>query len=246
MATTHTPSDFAASVQGLAMRITPLTESGTFNPEVGIVSFTTKQFLSLGFTPEYEDGDEITEKTADGSVCVQYKAPDVMKNVSIDFSICSPEPELYHLLAGGTKLTDTIDLPNGATQDDVIVGWRSPIIGQTPALPVCIEVWSRAVVGGKMATTRPYWHWVFPQVSLRLSGDRTLENGLMANGFEGQGVGSTPVNDLISVYTDAGWNEAWGTEAPYQYARVQTIPIAFGPVYVEDKPQSAAPPSSGP
>lgn len=219
--------DSAASVQGLALRIIPLLPDGS--PDRSRSYFTTNQFLSLAFTPEYEEGDEITEKNADGSICVQYKATDVLKKVTLDFSICAPEPEVYELLAGGTILTDTIPGAGGnAPTDTLAVGWAAPVVGSGPSNPVCIEVWSRAVTGGKTATDRPYWHWVFPQCDLRLTGDRTLENGLMANGFEGNGSGNTAVEPILA--TGGGFSAPWGrsTASPYQYARVADLPTGRG------------------
>jgi len=61
--------DNASSVAGLAIRLTRLDASGTL--VVGAsASYVSKKFVSLGFTPEYESGDEFTTKAADGSVCV--------------------------------------------------------------------------------------------------------------------------------------------------------------------------------
>jgi len=39
--------------------------------------------MRVSFTPEYEDGDEITEKNAAGEVCVTYKAPDTLKRATM-------------------------------------------------------------------------------------------------------------------------------------------------------------------
>jgi hypothetical protein len=217
--------DYAASVQGLALRITPLLETGLPDTTQGAskLYYVTRQFLSVGFTPEYEDGDEITEKNADGTICVQYKAKDTLKQVTLNLNICAPEPEVYALLAGGTKLTD-------ATNSNAIVGWQAPVVGSEGAPPVCLEVWSRAVVKGKMPVDYPYWHWVFPQASLRLTGDRTLENGLLANTFDGFGVGNEAASTALQAYLP-GWN--WSTASPFQYARVAALPtetVGWGPV----------------
>ena len=67
--------NYAASVQGAAIRVTRLDASGALL-NGALDSYTTSAFLRMSFTPEYEDGEEITEKAADGTVCVSYKAPD--------------------------------------------------------------------------------------------------------------------------------------------------------------------------
>ena len=63
--------NYAASVQGAAIRVTRLTSSGALATG-DLDSYTTSAFMRMSFTPEYEDGEEITEKAADGTVCVSY------------------------------------------------------------------------------------------------------------------------------------------------------------------------------
>ena len=55
--------DYAASVQGVAIRVTRLDASGNLLTEPGD-SYTTSAFLRASFTPEYEEGDEIVEKVS--------------------------------------------------------------------------------------------------------------------------------------------------------------------------------------
>lgn len=204
-------SDHAASVQGLALRVTKLGSTGA--PLVGAEnSWVTNAFMSMGFTPEYTEGEEIEEKAADGSVCVYYKMPDVLKRVTFELAICNPEPELQALMVGGTVL-EVLTEP---------VGYAAPETG-VDATPngVSIEVWSRAIVAGKPAVVNPFWRWVFPYAQMKLSGDRTLENGMMANTFEGWGVGNAdwgdgPQND---------WDHT--SERAYQHARAAAFPTGI-------------------
>lgn len=182
--------DYAASVQAVGLRITKLDIAGA--PVVGATSsYTTKAFTKFSWTPEYEEGEEIKTVAADGTVCVYYKMPDTLKEVQVELEICKPQPEIYEVLAGGTLLTE-------ATEN---VGWAAPAIGEVVnPNGVSIEVWSRAIVGGRPAATNPFWRWVMPFVNTRLEGDRTLENGATANVFSGKGLGNAawgdgPAND---------------------------------------------------
>lgn len=201
-----------ASVSGVALRVSKLAQDGS--PLPGAESaYVTDAFMSMSFTPEYVEGDEIEEKAADGSVCVYYKLPDVLKRVTFTLAICSPSPELTEILVGGTLLEDV---------GDNVVGYGSPETG-ADATPngVSIEVWSRAVEDGRLASPNPYWWWVFPSAQMRLSGDRTLENGMLANTFEGWGVGNAnwgggPAGDW--PYT---------SDRPFQYARTATAPTGY-------------------
>lgn len=201
-------TDHAASVQGVGLRVTKLGPTGA--PLTGASNaFVTNAFMSMSFTPEYTEGDEIEEKGADGSVCVYFKLPDVLKRVTFELAICSPDPELTEILVGGETLED------GGS----VVGWAAPATG-VEATPngVSLELWSRAIVAGKPAAVNPYWRWVFPYTQMRLTGDRTLENGMMANTFEGWGVGNT--------YWGDGPQNDWDytTDSAYQYARAASFP----------------------
>ena len=256
--------NYAASVQGAAIRVTRLTSSGALATG-DLDSYTTSAFMRMSFTPEYEDGEEITEKAADGTVCVSYKAPDRLKRVTMELAICEPDPELTALIAGGVLLTRDESTASGLSitsasistgtctvslssttglavgdnvtiaglvpasgtlngiqritgltantsftftttatgsvtatsatvtlRDDTSVGWAAPNIGDDPAgNGVAIEVWSHAVADGKRTATNPYFHWIFPYARLRQSGDRVIENGMLANTFEGYGIGNT-------------------------------------------------------
>ena len=217
--------DYAASVQGAAIRVTRLDAAGGLK-QGPLDSYTTSAFLRMSFTPEYEDGEEITEKAANGTVCVSYKAPDVLKRVTMELAICEPDPELTALLSGGLLLRKNFG--TFASPDNESIGWAAPAVGDDPAgNGVAIEVWSFAVKDGKRATTNPYFYWVFPYAKLRQSGDRVIENGLLANTFEGYGLG----NVNFDTGLDGRWEFPIATERPYSYARGSWAPTGLKGFY---------------
>jgi len=210
--------DYAASIQGVSIRVTRLDAAGNLLNNPGD-SYTTSAFMRVSFTPEYEAGDEITEKSADGTICVSYQAPDTLKRVTMELAICEPDPELTQLLSSGLLLRRNEG--TFASPDRKSVGWASPGVGDDPAgLGVAIECWSFAVADGKRAATNPYFHWVFPYARLRLSGDRVIENGMIATTFEGYGLGNVAFGDGL----DDRWEFATATERPYAYARASWAP----------------------
>jgi hypothetical protein len=85
---------------------------------------------------------------------------------------------------------------------------------------VAIEVWSFAVKDGKRASVNPYFYWIFPYAKLRQSGDRVIENGLLANTFEGYGLG----NVSFASGLDERWEYPIASERPYAYARGDWAP----------------------
>jgi hypothetical protein len=210
--------DYAASIQGVSIRVTRLDAAGNLLNNDGD-SYTTSAFMRLSFTPEYEQGDEIVEKSANGTICVSYQSPDTLKRVTMELAICEPDPELTNLISGGLLLRKnygTFSVPNRKS-----IGWASPAVGDDPAgLGVAIEVWSFAVASGKRAASNPYFYWVFPYCRLRLSGDRVIENGMIATTFEGYALGNTAFANGL----DDRWEFPTAVERPYSYARASWAP----------------------
>lgn len=217
------PQDYAASVQGVSLRVTRLDASGSLMTGP-MDSYTTSAFIRVSFTPEYEEGDEITEKAADGTVCISFKAPDTIKRVNMEIAVCEPDAELSALMSGGLLLA-----AENANGKNISVGWASAQVGEDPSgNGVAVEVWSRAIQNGKPAGENPFFHWVFPYVKTRLSGDRVIENGLLATTFEGFGLGNTQFRSGI----DAGWRWPAATDRPYMYARSSWAPQGLKGFYL--------------
>ena len=223
--------DYAASIQGVSIRVTRLDAAGNLLNGAGD-SYTTSAFMRVSFTPEYEEGEEITEKGANGVVCVSYKAPDTLKRITMELAICEPDPELSSLLSGGLLLRKTVD---GVVQS---VGWALPGVGDDPAgNGVAVEVWSHAVKNGKRASLLPYFHWIFPYAKFRQSGDRVIENGLLANTFEGYALG----NPNFGSGLDGRWEFPVAAERPYAYARSSYAPQGLQGFYTWSDEQPAEP-----
>ena len=213
--------EYAASIQGVSIRVTRLDAAGNLLNGPGD-SYTTSAFMRVSFTPEYEEGDEITEKSANGTVCVTYKAPDTLKRITMELAICEPDSELSQLLSGGLLLRKTVD---GVVKS---VGWAAPGVGDDPAgNGVAIEAWSHAVKDGKRASVLPYFHWVFPYAKLRQSGDRVIENGMLATTFEGYGLGNKNFGSAV----DGRWEFPVAAERPYSYSRASWAPIGLAGFY---------------
>lgn len=221
--------DYSASVQGVAIRVTRLGPTGALLTGA-TDSYTTSSFIRVSFTPEYEEGDEITEKAANGTVCVSFKAPDTLKRVTMEIAICEPDPEFTALVSGGLLLTRQGTPGDDATRSSV--GWASGQVGEDPSRDgVAVEVWSYAVKNGKKANVNPYYHWVFPYVKVRQSGDRVIENGLLANTFEGFGLGNITFGDG----PDGRWEWPAATDRPYLYARTAWAPVGYNGFYFWDR-----------
>jgi hypothetical protein len=213
--------EYAASIQGVSIRVTRLDAAGNLLNGPGD-SYTTSAFMRVSFTPEYEEGDEITEKSANGTVCVTYKAPDTLKRITMELAICEPDAEFSQLVSGGLLLRKNVD---GVVKS---VGWAAPGVGDDPAgNGVAIEAWSHAVKDGKRASVLPYFHWVFPYAKLRQSGDRVIENGMLATTFEGYGLGNINFGSAV----DGRWEFPVAAERPYSYSRASWAPVGLKGFY---------------
>lgn len=211
--------DSAASITASTIRVTRLGPSGA--PLVGEKNaYVTKAFISVSLTPEYEDGDEFTQKNASGAVCVSYRTPDTLKRVTLEIALCNPDPEFTEIATGGVLLSE------GTGQTANSIGWLAPEIG-VDALPngVAIEVWSGAMVNGRPAAVNPYWHWLFPYANLRQGGDRVLENGVLATSFEGWAVGNASFGKGGSA---VGTQWKWDSSRAYGFARTAAVPTLQG------------------
>jgi len=203
--------DYAASVQGVAVRVCRLNTDGT--PATGTdAAYELQNFTVVEFTPEYENGDEYLTKSASGALCVNYLAQNVLKRVTMSVSICEPDPEFTEIIAGGTLLTDDSDPTK-------TVGYAPEVAG-TIAVPngVGLEVWSNAITNGGRANNNPYFRWVFPRIFMQPSGNRQIQNGVMAITFEGYGNG----NSNFGTGPGGDWN--YISDRPYVYARESTTP----------------------
>lgn len=234
--------DNAASVRGVALRVTRLGADGA--PAVGTAcdSYITGGFITFTFTPAYAEGDEVQVKNAAGEVCVYFKMPDTLQNVGLNLEICDPDPVLTQMMVGGEVLTvafgDALAPPETESGDMAAIGYAAEAIGvQAAPYGVAVEIWAQAVVNGKAANTAPYWHYLFPYANFRLDGDRVVENGALATVFVGTGGGNSafgtgPNLDTTGVSptpSSTAWD--WGfpayTDRPYLYSRSIDAPVGL-------------------
>lgn len=241
--------DNAASVRGVALRATRLTADGS--PQAGGAngcdSYMTGGYISFTFTPAYSEGDEIETKNAAGEVCVYFKMPDTLKNVTFSLEICDPDPVLTQMLVGGDILTaaynSNLAPPGLGVGDLAAVGYAAEAIGvEATPFGVSLEIWAQAVVGGKAANTAPYWHYVFPYVNFRLDGDRVVENGALATVFAGTGGGNAAfgtgpnldTTGIVPSPSATAWDWAFPSYAdrPYMYSRSVDAPVGLRGCFV--------------
>jgi hypothetical protein len=172
-----------SSVKGKVARLVRLDECGV--PVVGAKSIiVTGGFIRVGLAMTYEDGEEITVKTAWGDLCVNEKDKPRLKRVTPTVDFCRVNPDTFEMVTGARLLLDGADA----------AGWA---LGEDPADGAwSLEVWSKvAGTGGCSPTGQLYVYTAIPFVESGKLGDFTLENGAATFTISGESKGA---------------NEAWG------------------------------------
>ena len=154
-------------LRGKRLRVTRLDECCQ-PPAVGdpCAVVTTKGFISLTMSPEYETGDEFIQKNADGDLCVNESAEDELKRLTVGIELCGVDFAVLELLTGDALEVDDDGNP---------VGIRSAT-GKNSAR-FALEVWTG--VGGADACgsgEASYGYFLLPCVAGGKVGEVTIEN----------------------------------------------------------------------
>ena len=162
-------STCVSAVKGRRVRVVTLDACG--NPVTGASSsvVVTSGFISVKFTPQYEDGTEYTQKLADGTLCVSDKDAGQLKWFEIEATFCVLDPDLIVMMAGARLLRS-----GGATGTGVAFG------GSVNANRVSLELW-QDVSGQNSCTStglQRYVYWAFPNLGDGRISDYTVENGV--------------------------------------------------------------------
>jgi hypothetical protein len=154
------------SIKGRRLRATKLDECGAV-AYGACASYITKGFISVQYSPEIEEGEEYTQKLADGSLAVDERDADAIKWFELEIVMSGVEPDLVAFLTGQPMVLDYA----GAA-----VGNR--FNGAPLASNVAIEVWSDIPNQACVAGDKVYGYFLTPWLSSGSIDAFTLENGV--------------------------------------------------------------------
>lgn len=167
-------SNCFASLKGLAMRATRVDGCGQILSGAN-ASVVSCGFVSIGMTPNIEDGEEFTQKLANGDLCISEKDASILKFLDLTMAFCEVDPELYELMTGNRVITD------GFVGSQESIGFTLGESLNTGGF--ALEVWTKiAGTAGCGGPTAAYqWvYWLLPNVvNATIGGDLTIENGPM-------------------------------------------------------------------
>lgn len=208
----------AAPIKGTHLRIVKLDECGV--PVTGSESLVvvTKGFVQVEMEPQYEDGEEFFERTADGTPCVNEKDAPVLKRMQLTVDFCEVDPAATAFVVDGRLLTE-----NAAT-----TGTGFAVAEGQPEARFSLEVWQKVAGSGACdpSGAQRFIYNAWPNVGNAQIGSYTIENGRSTLQFisetraaaeqwdDGPGTGPSYLPEGEVVDTDEHWLWNITTEAP--------------------------------
>jgi hypothetical protein len=161
-------------VRGRVMRVTRLDGCGRLDP-AACSSIVSDGFVSVAFTANITEGDEILVTNAAGRTCVRDTPVPTLNGYGLTVTFCDVNPDLYAMMTGQATVFDT---------DGNAVGFR--VNGDVDASQsgFALEIWS-SVPSVACDPTDPlaqgsFGYLLLPFVQGGVLGDFTIENGAVA------------------------------------------------------------------
>ncbi|WP_425275901.1 hypothetical protein, partial [Streptomyces africanus] len=95
----------ATAIKGTHARIVRVDACGNPVTGTGSLVVVTKGFVQVQMEPQYEDGEEFFERTADGTPCVNQKDDPVLKRMQLTIDFCEINTTGVAYLASARELT---------------------------------------------------------------------------------------------------------------------------------------------
>lgn len=160
------PATCWSSVFGKVIRATRVDECGI--PVSGPCStVVTDGFVSIAYSSEIKEGNEIEIEKADGTLCISEKACDEIRWINVTATFCNVDPDLFSLMTGQQTVLD---------HAGVAVGNRiSKAIKCDTGF--ALEAWSDVPGAAcEIAGAKPYGYFLLPYVVNGVLTGFTLEN----------------------------------------------------------------------
>lgn len=156
----------------------------------------TDGWISIAYSPQYEDGTETIGRKVTGALCVSDLTPSEFKRLDLEMQWCVIDPDALVLQTGERLLTTGTP----ATGTGVAYGE-----GQLTSR-YSLEVWQPIAGASACSATgeTQYVYWAFPNVGNGRVGDFTQENGQFIYTISG----STNAASLL-------WGTGPGSDGPW-------------------------------
>lgn len=106
-------------VLGKRIRVTRLNEDGSYPaPETEDSFLVTDGFVTVTLSAQIEDGDEIIQKKADGTLCINEMQPSAFKRLNVEITLCGVNPYLLSMISNVEPYFDASGTVIGFTQPE--------------------------------------------------------------------------------------------------------------------------------
>lgn len=210
--------------RGRRMRLTRLDECGA--PDPGPTgTLVTDGFISVGHAPNYLDPEEITQRNANGDLCIDDQGNPQLRWIDLTILMCQVNPDAINIITGNPLVVDDAVAPD-------TVGFR--IDGSlTGTVNFAMELWS-GVPGQECSDTgtRQYGYWLLPYIVQARIGEWNVENAaltmtLTARTSTGSLWGTGPTAYTVRADAVTGTPEQILTPiGDFQHVHYETVTVA--------------------
>ena len=190
------PTKCISLVKGRRIRVTKLDSCG--RPVFGECSqAVSKGFISVAFTANTIDTDEINVTNAAGERCVFEPAETSLSGYTLEIAFCEVDPDLFALVTGQPVVSNV---------DEETIGFDIDTATNLSAQGFALELWAGAANSDACATEGAqgsYGYLLIPFLKGGIVGDFTVENGAVtftisgATTRDGNAWGVGPYPDIM-------------------------------------------------
>lgn len=158
----------ASYVRGRVLRVTRLDACGrVVYGDDSVV--TSSGFVSVAYTANIDDGEEINLPNANGDRCVFVPAKPSFLGYTVEITFCNVDPDLFAMMTGQRVVTDAFGDVVGFTMDTAVSSDDSAF---------ALEVWagSPTTAGCAEGATGTFGYVLLPFLQGGVVGDFTIEN----------------------------------------------------------------------
>lgn len=158
----------ASYVRGRVLRVTRLDACG--RPVYGPDSVVTSAgFVSVAYTANIDDGEEINVPNANGDRCIYVPAKPSLLGYTVEVTFCNVDPDLFAMMTGQEVITDAFGDVVGFSMDTAVSSDESAF---------ALEVWAGSPATGGCAEGAEgnFGYVLLPFLQGGVVGDFTIEN----------------------------------------------------------------------
>lgn len=158
-----------AAAQGTVLRLVKLGACG--EPVTGASSavVVTEGYISVSPEPQYEDGEQIRTKKANGKLCLNVQGPNQYVNSNVNLALCVLDPDASVIIFGSRLI-----LAADVTGTGAAYGYNNP------EAHFSLETWQPLSGPNRcdpVTGALRYVYWAWPHLWNAKVGSFTIENG---------------------------------------------------------------------